>query len=134
MGDVRIDWQRIEKPDAQFDQALLRSLILRIAAKDKEALKTLYQRSGGKLLGITQLLIADRPAAENALVEIFVCIWNEAPRFEAAGVCPSQWLFLIVRAVAQSRAAPYPNSSSQPFIGPVEWAGILEPSIARSTT
>ncbi len=119
MDHVRIDWKRIERPDAQVDQVLLRFLILRIAATDTGALRTLYYRTGGKLLALLRLLLDDRDSADDAIVDVFVRIWNEAHRFDEEAVCPSQWLFVIVRRVADSRSARWPDVLGRTFIGPL---------------
>ena len=104
MDDVKIDCKRIETP---YVPALSETydLIVRIAAKDKSALKALYHVAGGRVLATLNVLMVDQIACEDVLADVFVRIWREAHGFESCDKEPKEWLFGILRTSAQDYAA-----------------------------
>ena len=80
-------------PDAE-----LIALLDRIAAKDPAALKTLYDRTAGKLYGLALRVVGQREAAEDVLQEAFVSIWRVAGDYRESLSPPMAWLCLVVRS------------------------------------
>lgn len=68
-------------------------LLNMIKRKDKSALKTLYDETNSKLLGITARIIHDRYEAEECLQDVFVKIWEHADKYSGTG---SAWGWLCV--------------------------------------
>jgi RNA polymerase sigma factor (sigma-70 family) len=83
---------------AENPDALLMSLIDRVAARDEPALKALYDLTSGKLYGLSMRVVRNNEWAEDALQETFLQIWRNAPDYRASLSPPMAWLGLIVRS------------------------------------
>ena len=82
-------------PDAE-----LRALIERIAERDEEALRTLYERTSPRLFGLAMRVLRQRDTAEDVLQESFLTVWRVAVDYRASLSPPLAWLGLIVRSRA----------------------------------
>jgi len=78
--------------------ALLMSLIDRVAARDEAALKALYELTSPKLYGLSLRVVRNSEWAEDALQDTFLQIWRTAPDYRASLSPPMAWLGLIVRS------------------------------------
>jgi RNA polymerase sigma-70 factor (ECF subfamily) len=78
--------------------ALLMSLIDRVAARDETALKALYELTSPKLYGLSLRVVRNSEWAEDALQDTFLQIWRTAPDYRATLSPPMAWLGLIVRS------------------------------------
>lgn len=78
--------------------ALLMSLIDRVAARDEAALKALYELTSPKLYGLSLRVVRNSEWAEDALQDTFLQIWRNAPDYRASLSPPMAWLGLIVRS------------------------------------
>ena len=85
----------VPSPDAE-----LTALLDRVARHDQTALRLLYDRVGGKLLGLALRVVRQREWAEDVLQEAFLTIWRVAPDYRAALSPPMAWMGLIVRSRA----------------------------------
>lgn len=83
----------------ESDLALM-ALIDRVAARDEDALKNLYDLSSGKLYGLALRVTGRREWAEDALQETFLQVWKSAADYRASLSPPMAWLGLIVRSRA----------------------------------
>jgi RNA polymerase sigma-70 factor (ECF subfamily) len=81
----------------------LEHLILQSGLGDRAAFSRLYDATSGKLFGICLRVLKDRAAAEDALQDSFVKIWNNAARYSANGLSPMTWLITISRNTAIDR-------------------------------
>ncbi len=83
----------------------LAELIARIAARDEEALRELYERTAPRVFGMALLVLGDRALAEEALVDVFEQVWRSAERFDAARGSAASWIALLARtrAIDQQR-------------------------------
>ena len=79
------------------DQELI-ALIDRVATRDHSALKSLYEKTSGKLFGLAMRVVGQRDAAEDVLQEAFITIWRVAGDYRSALSPPMAWLGLIVRS------------------------------------
>ncbi len=59
-------------------------LVVAIARYDQDALAEVYKRHGGVALGLAKRLAGDRSLAEEIVQEVFLRIWNEPAKFDAA--------------------------------------------------
>ena len=73
---------------ASVTTEILSSLMTRIAAGEREALRLLYQATSAKLFGACLRILSDREESEDVLQDVYVTIWRRADRFDAtrAGV------------------------------------------------
>lgn len=72
-------------------------LIARVALRDRQAFRDLYERTSAKLFGVSLRILRDRSEAEEALQEVFVKIWQRADRYVAGGYSPISWLVAVAR-------------------------------------
>jgi RNA polymerase sigma-70 factor (ECF subfamily) len=69
----------------------------RIALGDRDALRSLYDCVGGKLLAVALRVLHNRDMAEDVLQEVFITIWNQAARHHTELAQPLAWLCVITR-------------------------------------
>jgi RNA polymerase sigma-70 factor (ECF subfamily) len=81
------------------DFALLRQVVER----QPDALAELYDRYSGILLALARRVLGSLEDAEEVLQEVFVHVWNNAERYDAARSSVSTWLVLITRSRAIDR-------------------------------
>jgi RNA polymerase sigma-70 factor, ECF subfamily len=72
-------------------------LIARCALRDREAFRTLYERTSAKLFGVTLRILRDRGEAEEAIQEVYVKIWQRADRYVVGNTSPISWLVAVAR-------------------------------------
>ncbi|MEX3316853.1 sigma-70 family RNA polymerase sigma factor [Sulfitobacter sp. PS-8MA] len=70
---------------------------------DRAAFEALYDRVSAKLFGVSLRVLDTRAAAEDAMQDTFVKIWNNADRYQANGLSPMTWLITIARNTAIDR-------------------------------
>jgi len=71
-------------------------LIARIAEADRTALKILYDRYVGKLLGVARMFTRNHALAEEAVQETLMAVWRGAAGFDETRTAQA-WLFSIAR-------------------------------------
>jgi RNA polymerase sigma-70 factor (ECF subfamily) len=81
-------------------QADLVDSLGRVARGDRAAFRLLYGRTAGKLLGVIRRILRSEGAAEDALQEAYVRIWQNAARFDPAIASPIAWMTTIARHAA----------------------------------
>lgn len=74
----------------------IEGLIARCALGNRAAFSELYRRTAGKLNGIISRILQPE-AAEEALQEAFVRIWQNAAAFDARIATPIAWMAAIAR-------------------------------------
>jgi RNA polymerase sigma-70 factor, ECF subfamily len=72
-------------------------LIMRCSLRDRQAFRSLYERTSAKLYGVVLRILRDRAEADEALQEIYVKIWQRADRFVAGKYSPISWLVAVAR-------------------------------------
>jgi RNA polymerase sigma-70 factor (ECF subfamily) len=85
--------------DSLNDAALLRL----VADRQSEALGALYNRYAPTLLALGKRILGGLADAEEVLQEVFLHVWNNAPRYDAGRSSVSTWLILITRSRAIDR-------------------------------
>jgi RNA polymerase sigma-70 factor, ECF subfamily len=93
----------VHEPDA----AELEALLARCAAGDRAGLETLYARVAPLLLAVLLRMLKRRDAAEDALQDVFVSVWQRARQFDPIRGRPLAWLVSMARyrAIDLQRAA-----------------------------
>ncbi len=86
-----------DRDGADVARAELSAAISSIAAGDRMAFATLYQRTSAKLFGICLRILGDNARAEDALQEVYVAVWQNAARFDARRASPITWLATLAR-------------------------------------
>lgn len=75
----------------------LTDLLGRVADRDRDAFRKLYDATSAKLFGTILRILKDRDKAEEILQESYVRIWNNAGRFDADRASPITWMATIAR-------------------------------------
>lgn len=78
----------------------LDALMARVAEGDQAAFRRLYERTSGKLFAVIRRIAVSEAAAEEALQEAFLKIWNNADRFDPGIASPATWMTTIARHAA----------------------------------
>jgi RNA polymerase sigma-70 factor (ECF subfamily) len=95
---LRIDAARTA-PDgspAAIPAASDEALIVRIAARDKLAMRALFARHHVRIYRFVLRFVRDRHSAEDLISEVFLDVWRNASTFEARSAA-STWLLAIAR-------------------------------------
>ena len=85
------------------DREEIERLIAQVALGDRAAFEALYDRVSAKLFGVCLRVLDTRAAAEDAMQDSFVKIWNNSDRYQANGLSPMTWLITIARNTAIDR-------------------------------
>lgn len=76
------------------------ALMADVAARNEVAFKTLYDRTSAKLFAVVRRIAISEAAAEEALQEAWVRIWNHADRYDPNVASPITWMTTIARHAA----------------------------------
>lgn len=82
---------------------VLSTLMSRIAAGEREALRQLYDATSAKLFGVCLRILSDREESEDVLQDVYVTIWRRADRFDGARASVMTWVSTIARNRAIDR-------------------------------
>jgi RNA polymerase sigma-70 factor (ECF subfamily) len=69
-----------------------RALVARVAGGDGGALEALYERYGRACYSLARRVLVDEQLAQDAVQEVFLTVWRDASRFDAARGGFSSWL------------------------------------------
>lgn len=84
-------------PHAADSRDTLEPLLRRVAQRDAQAFRALYEATASRLLAIAQRVLDDRGAAEDVLQEVYLGVWNRAERVPEPCRQPLAWLTTLVR-------------------------------------
>lgn len=98
-------------------------LLLAVAAGDQAAFARLYDRLAPRVFGLVRQLLRDAAQAEEVTQEVFVELWQTAPRFDATRGTVLSWALTLShrRAVDRVRAAQASRERDL-RIGARDWA------------
>lgn len=88
------------RPDAEPAPAELASdsdLLVRVAARDREAFEVLYRRYIRSVFGLALQRLRDRERAEDAVQEMFAAVWRSASSYKPELGPAAPWLYAIAR-------------------------------------
>lgn len=77
--------------------------LLRVARKDRAALRQLYALCAPKLTGILMRMLRDRTEVEDALQDVFIRVWDRAPAYDPEKGTGLNWLCAVARNHALDR-------------------------------
>jgi len=75
----------------------LAHLIGRVGLGDRDALRTLYERSASRLYPVAMRLLHEAALADDVLQETFIAVWRQAGRYRADRGTVMAWLATLVR-------------------------------------
>jgi RNA polymerase sigma-70 factor (ECF subfamily) len=79
------------------DARALEDLVVRTAAADEAAFRSLYERTAGRLFAICMRIARHRRLAEEILQESYVRVWQRAREFDPAHGGALAWMIAIAR-------------------------------------
>lgn len=74
------------------------SLLARVGAGDRAALRSVYERTSAKLYGICLRVLGSEAEAQDALQDCYVTVWRRAATFDPSRASPITWLALIAHS------------------------------------
>lgn len=85
----------------------IEELLVASGRGERSAFTELYDRSAARLFGLVRRLLIDPAQAEEVLQEVYLEIWQTAPRFDPARGSGIAWMFTLAhrRAVDRIRAS-----------------------------
>lgn len=83
------------------------ALLQATARGDELAFETLYDAVAGRVLGLARRIVRDPSQAEEVAQEVFVEVWRQASRFDAARGSATSWILMLThrRSVDRVRSA-----------------------------
>jgi len=78
-------------------------LMSRVAAHDGAAFTRLFELHAPVTLGLLSRILARRMEAEEVLQEVFLQVWAQADRYDAARSTPRGWILMLARSRALDR-------------------------------
>ena len=75
----------------------LTALMKRVAQGDRRAFASIYAATAGKIFGVLARILGRGPAAEDALQDVFVKVWERARDFDGAKGSVIGWMATIAR-------------------------------------
>lgn len=85
----------------------LRTSLVAVASGDRAAFSTMYDLMAGRVYGLCRRILIDTHQAEEVTQEVFLEVWQTAPRFDPARGRAASWITTIAhrRAVDRVRAS-----------------------------
>lgn len=106
---VRVPRETDRNQDVEFtgQPSSKEQLLARIAGGDEAAFGELYDELAPRVLGLVRRLLVDHAQSEEVTQEIFLEIWQNAPRYEASKGGATTWIFTMAhrRAVDRIRSS-----------------------------
>jgi RNA polymerase sigma factor (sigma-70 family) len=99
MSDKESEIRRIE----------LAAALTRAGARDRQALRFVYEATSAKLFGVLLRILKDRSEAEDVLQEVYLTVWQKGGSYDSSRASPISWLV----AIARNRAIDRLRSGSQ---------------------
>jgi RNA polymerase sigma-70 factor (ECF subfamily) len=90
----------LTRASAMTGDDVLAGLLARVAVGDEAALRSLYERSSGRLFAIILRIVRDPAAAETVLAQAYAGIWERARRFDPAHGSALAWMIAVARSQA----------------------------------
>lgn len=111
-------------------------LMMRVEARDADALAALYDRHGARLLGLARRILGDGGEAEEVLQEVFLFAWRSAASYDPERGNVLTWLLIATRSRAIDRLRTR-RTASRPEMRrldevPVEPAASEDPEAASA--
>lgn len=78
-------------------------LIRRVRARDKAAFAALYDRHSPPVLGLATRMLRETSAAEDALQDTFLTLWNKSTLYDECRGALLSWLFAVCRNICLDR-------------------------------
>lgn len=88
----------------------------RVATRDRDAMRDVYDRSAAKLFGVCLRIFPQAADAEDALQDAFMTIWQRAGSFDPTRGSPITWLVTVTRNRAIDRLRAQGQGQGKPHL------------------
>lgn len=75
----------------------LENALFACAKGDKDGLRLIFEREGGRLVALAERIVRRRELAEEVVQEAFIRIWTHAHQYAGDGGSARGWIYAIVR-------------------------------------
>ncbi|MGH8124392.1 MAG: sigma-70 family RNA polymerase sigma factor [Rhodanobacteraceae bacterium] len=105
------------------DSTELADLMRATARGERDAFANLYRRTSSKLFGVCLHMLRERGAAEDALQNVYISIWQRAGSFDASRAAAMTWLITLARnqcidRLRKHREAPLDDATAENLTDP----------------
>jgi len=94
------------------EKAIDLDLMRRIAERDSDAMRELYDRHAGLVYAIAMKVLHNRDDAADVTEDVFFELWDKASRFDASRASPSTYIVMLARSRAIDRARRKPREAA----------------------
>jgi RNA polymerase sigma-70 factor, ECF subfamily len=96
-----------ERTEPETSEEQLRSALVAVASGDRAAFSTVYDVMAGRVYGLCRRILIDTHQAEEVTQEVFLEIWQTAPRFDPDRGRAASWISTVAhrRAVDRVRSS-----------------------------
>jgi RNA polymerase sigma-70 factor (ECF subfamily) len=98
---MKVPPYNLAKPTA-VDQNMA-SLISQVAQGNESSLSELYDSTSRFVYGLALRILNDVAEAEEAMIEVYMQVWNKAVEYDPERSTPLSWLFMLTRSRAIDR-------------------------------
>ncbi|MBI5321981.1 sigma-70 family RNA polymerase sigma factor [Bradyrhizobium sp.] len=95
----------------QVSNGELATTLERVAEGDRVAFRNLYQAVGPKLFSLCKRLLRDHDAAQDALQDVMLRIWEKSPLFDRTRGDAMGWMLALARNVVFNRLSQRPAAA-----------------------
>lgn len=95
----------------QVSNGELATTLERVAEGDRVAFRNLYRDVGPRLFSICKRLMRDHDAAQDALQDVMVRIWEKSPLFDRTRGDAMGWMLALARNVVFNRLSQRPAAT-----------------------
>ncbi|WP_353826872.1 ECF RNA polymerase sigma factor SigK [Agromyces sp. SYSU T0242] len=95
------------EPEPVASGPSLEDLLVRTGTGDRGAFAELYDRSAARVFGLVRRIVVDPAQAEEVAQDVFLEVWQTAPRFDPNRGAAVSWMFTLAhrRAVDRVRSS-----------------------------
>lgn len=85
------------------EQKELRTLLEKIKLRDQAALACLYDKTVGRVFGLSMRITANKALSEEVVSDVFMYAWRNIDDYDAHRASPLGWLLMLARSRALDR-------------------------------
>lgn len=95
------------EPSAALQSELISATLGRVAGGDQGAFAELYDLTASRVLGLIRRVLVDHAQSEEVAQEVFLEIWQTAPRFDSTKGAAMTWIMTMAhrRAIDRIRSS-----------------------------
>jgi RNA polymerase sigma factor (sigma-70 family) len=108
-----LDQEIRDNHETPLSNEVVMALLKRIEEGDQTALAVLFDKTNRLLFGLVLRILGDRTAAEEALLDVYTCIWKQPASYDSK-LLPVEWLTALARDRAIARLHGNKHGKTKP--------------------